>query len=787
MSVPATLWRKLRRDVAGQRWQFAAVTLTILLGIALFAASYDAYRNLDASYHQVFVDLAFADVFITGGDTEAIATAARATQGVAAVATRVRADVPFRLGADKLRGRVVGIPAGTQPAVNQVEIRSGSYPTAGTAVAEQHLAEHFDLAAGDTVEVGGPDGWREVPLTGSALSGEYLWPARSRQDVITLPENFGVVFATPALARSLAGHGPNQVVLRVADAADRTAVIDRVRQQAVARGATEVLTRADQPSNSVLREDVDGLSQMSIAFPLLFLAAAAMATYVLLARRVRTERDVIGMLLAFGTPRRAVLAHYLGFGVTAGALGAVAGLGLGLAGARVLTRYYVEFIDLPADRAEIVFRPETVAIGLAFGVVAGIVAALAPALMAARTPPAEAMRAVVPTTGGGHSLLERLVPPLRRMPARWRLVLRSIERNRRRTAYTVLGVMLSLLVILVSWTLIDTMNHLLSVQFDVVEQHDARVELAEPVADDQLAELAAVDGVSDVEAAAAVPVGLHANGDTYGTTLFGLAQGTDMHGFRLESGELTELPDDGLFVGQALQDRLGVDAGDEVEVTVARSEAARAVEIAGFVDEPLGTFAYLSRDRVEALFGGSAPRTTAFLRFEPGADREAIRRAVSALPSVAAYEDAESVRRVFEDFTGLFDAFVGGMLALGALMAFAIIFATMSVNILERAREVATLRAAGVHTRTIAWLIAAENLLVTGLGVAIGLPVGVAGGAAMLSTYSSDQFTLDLAVKPLTLIVSAVVILFVATLSQWPSLRAIRRMNIAAIVRERAS
>ena len=130
---------------------------------------------------------------------------------------------------------------------------------------------------------------------------------------------------------------------------------------------------------------------------------------------------------------------------------------------------------------------------------------------------------------------------------------------------------------------------------------------------------------------------------------------------------------------------------------------------------------------------------------------------------------------------------VGAMLALGAAMAFAIIFTTMSVNIVERQRELATLRAAGVRHRTLAGLVGGENTIVAALGVVPGLILGVASAQVMLQTYSNDQFILNLSIKPLTLVLSAAAIMGVAIASQIPGLRALRRMNVAEVVRERAA
>jgi putative ABC transport system permease protein len=161
-------------------------------------------------------------------------------------------------------------------------------------------------------------------------------------------------------------------------------------------------------------------------------------------------------------------------------------------------------------------------------------------------------------------------------------------------------------------------------------------------------------------------------------------------------------------------------------------------------------------------------------------------RAITALPSVASYQDSQALNQLYHRFTGLFYTFIAAMLALGVLMAFAIIFTTMSVNILERQREMATLRIGGVPQRTVARIITGENLLLTLLGVLPGLALGVLGGQAFLATYSNDQLRLELAIRPTTLAASAAAILAVAILSQRPGLRAIARLNLANTVRERA-
>ena len=663
----------------------------------------------------------------------------------------------------------------------------GSPPSGtGQVAVEQHLATHAGLHPGDRLEVLGAGGWTPVDVSAVVASAEYLWPARSRQEPITSADDFGVLFAPQPLVDALAPGAPAQVLVLLEDAARGGPALAGL--ESAARGlGTATTTRAEQPSNALLQEDISGFRELALLFPVLFLGAAAMAAYVLLNRRVDAERRIIGTLLASGVPRSAVRRHYVGYGLAAGTLGALVGVSAGAAAAGLVTRYYLAAIDLP-ERLGVTGagRPGTVAIGLAFGVVTGAVAALAPAATAARVQPAEAMRDVPPSAAASVSLLERLVPALRTAPVGVRLVLRGIGRHRRRTVLTATGVVLSLLVVLTSWTMVDTMTGLLSVQFDRVSTQDARVDLTSPADAAALSRLAAVPGVARAEPVVQVPVTLVAGTRRYTTALVALLPDTDLHGFLLAGGGTTSLravPAGSVLAGQAVRQTLGIGAGDSVDV-VGPDGTARTARVEALLAEPLGTYLYAPVQDVGGL-AGAVPATSALLRFDPGVDRTSVRRAVTALDGVVAYEDSRSLATAFRSYSRLFYGFVGAMLGLGGVMAFAILYTTMSANVLERRREIATLRAGGVRGRTIGALVTGENLLMTLIGVVPGLLVGVLAGRAFLASYSDDQFHLTLVVRPSTLALSALAVLVVAALSQWPSLRAVNRLDLAGAVRER--
>jgi putative ABC transport system permease protein len=217
--------------------------------------------------------------------------------------------------------------------------------------------------------------------------------------------------------------------------------------------------------------------------------------------------------------------------------------------------------------------------------------------------------------------------------------------------------------------------------------------------------------------------------------------------------------------------------------------------VAGFVDEPLGTFAYADRDALlddlqEAGVDPSALTspavTSVYVQYDADADGEQVRQTLVEQPQVGAAVSATSLRELFDQYFALFYVFVGVMLVFGGILAFALIFNMITAALAERAPELATMRASGLSVREINRMMTVENLLLTAIGIPLGLVAGYLTAAAFMTSFSSDLFSFDLDMNPMTAVWTSLAVLGVALLSQLPGLRAIRRLDIATVVRQRS-
>jgi putative ABC transport system permease protein len=344
---------------------------------------------------------------------------------------------------------------------------------------------------------------------------------------------------------------------------------------------------------------------------------------------------------------------------------------------------------------------------------------------------------------------------------------------------TTVGVILSLTLILTSWGMVDTVEILLDRQFEVIQLQDAQIYF-DPTAEGTLEALEDTEGIERAEPVAQTSILVEANGEQYATELIAFDPDTEMHDFGT-AGPLGA----GLVVGRSLAGILGIDIGDDVRLIAGGGAGSLVLPIDGFVDEPLGTFVYGDRADVRTLTDTSLTRS-AMVTFADDVERNAMRRTLTDLPGVLAYADSQALYDTAQSLLSLFYAFVGVMLAFGALMAFALIFNTATVNAAERSAELAAMKVNGVSSGQIARLMAAENLLLTIVSILPGLAIGYGVSAVFMDTFSSDLFDFGLQMRGRTLLLSALAIVVVSAVAQWPTKRAIDSLDVARVVRERS-
>jgi len=784
--------RKLIRDFSASKWLFVAVAMVIFLGVAFFGASFLGYRNLKTSYDYTYETLRFADFAVTVVEApdEALEEL-ESISGVKAVTGRMNSDIALTLSGDEARkvlARVISLPSDSRAAVNDVKVEEGVYfeeGDTGALLVEKSFAEYHDLRPEDVVQLTVGSQETSFRIAGIVVSPEYIWAAKSRQELLPTPETFGVFFvpqdAVPGL---MGGSFVNEFCFLIDEEADRDAVIAEVESALEPYAVTDVVTREDQPSNAALSMDLQEFGEMAEVFPLLFLIVGALATYILLTRIVYKQRSQIGLMRAVGYSRRKVLIHYLSFALIIGVLGAVPGTVAGYLLSEGVTSLYVGFLNLPYTRIEMGWI-EWLAIeeGLLLGILPCVIAGIMPARAAAKLIPAEAMR-TPPPAAGRRLLLERVLPFLGRLSARKKIPLRNVFRNRRRSLYTVIGITFGISLILVSAAFIDSIDYFMSLQFDRIQKYDAQINFAQPQSVAVVDEVSGWDETGRVEPILQVPSRLQHRDETYSTLLVGLPHDSELYGLYSAAGDRVSVDDEGVLLGEGLRKTLDVAVGDVIDVQ--SPYAVSQLEVVGFVKQALGGLGYVSLQQAQTMAGEEGVVSGLMLSVEPEY-LDSIRDKAYAIPGTASVElTAESYDKVSE-LMGFLRGMMWVMLGFGAAMALAIVFTVVTINILERSREVATMRTMGEGRGRIAAMITIENLILGLAGLLPGIGLGYALALFFFRLIQGDMFNFSVVIFPRTYALTVGIVILIMLVSQIPGIRQVNRLDLAKVIKEQVS
>ncbi|RJX19274.1 MAG: FtsX-like permease family protein [Desulforudis sp.] len=780
------LTRKLIRDIARYKGQFAALVLLVTLGVSLFCAMYLAYVNLRDSAEASFERLNAAHLtayFASAPD--GLATEARRIDGVQMAAGRVVEDVSLDLegSRERITARLISLPGPGEDPVNSLHLVRGRFLDGeyrrGVLVSSDFASFH-GLEPGDRIYPAINGIRQELTIQGLVISPEYLFPAPDAGQILSTARTFGVMFvARETMAEIMGTDGQiNEIVLLLAPGNDRQPVKDALREVVSGYGYRTIVELEDQPSYRLLQNELNELSTWSVMLPTLFLGAAVMIILVLLARIVRQQRPHIGLLRALGYSRGDILRYYLGFCFLVGSTGSLLGILLGYWMSVGLTNLYAQFFNIPYLAGAFHWDVQLSAALLGIGTC--LLAGVFSAWQAAAIQPVEAMRPPAPPPGR-RFWGERWVGFMREMPALWKFPIRNITRNPWRFNFSAVGVAVALSFLILTGSFYNLFDSLITRYFGQMVAYDARISLTGPTGWDTVHEIALWPEVDRAEALVEVPVRYRHGHIVHEGMLTGLEEDTHLFALQNADGNRVFPTRGGVLLSSNIREILGVDVGETIILEpMLEGLPARTLPVAGTVELFIGVGGFLPVEEARSLRGPGAPISAVLVTTTPGG-LDQLRERTRTLPLVAGVQDITQMRAEIMENLDLMYAFIGIALLFSMLLSGAIVYSMTSITTLERMRELAIFRMQGMSRKGTGILVAAEGVLPALPGLGLGILLGYVWAGAFAAAYASqsDLMTVRLAIYPATIILALVGIVLAVALAQVPAIRSAGGIDLA--------
>ena len=781
--------RKLARETWRMRAQLASIAMVVAAGVMTVVTLRGTYVSLESALERFYREYRFAHVFADlERAPESLARRIERLPGVGSVQTRVvrvvTLDVP---GLDEPAiGQILSIPDQPEPTLNQVHIVRGRYIEPGRPD-EILISESFTiangLAPGDAIGAVINGRWRRLEIVGIAISPDFIGEM-APGSILPDDRRFAVIrMGRGALAAAANLEGAfNEVSVTLASGASEADVIGALDDLLEPYGGRGAFGRDRHLSHDAVMGELVQVEVMGTTIPAIFLGVAAFLLNVVLGRLVGTQRDLIGVLKAFGYPDAVVGRHYLAFALAAALIGAAAGTAVGVWFGGGLIGLYGKYFRLPDLAYEVSWG--LVALAAAVSIGAAVAGALGAVRRAARMPPAEAMRPETP--------MRFRAGPLERLGlARWlsastRMIIRNVERRPWRSLAAALGVAFSVALLVTSMFFYDAVEHMMDVQFDRIQREDLAVYFVSAQGRSALRDLAHVDGVTRVEAFRTVPVWLSHGHRRRSVAIMGLEPGGELRRVIDADRGAVGVPAGGVMLGETLAEALHVSVGDTLVVrSLEGKRVERRAPVTGLVNELFGIAAYMDYASLHAMLDEPPMISGALLAVDADRRTEASRH-LQRLPSVAGVHSPAALRASFEAMMdeNLFVS-VTFLVVLAAILGVGVIYNGARIALAERGRELASLRVLGFSAREVTALLLGEQAAITMLAIPLGWVLGIGIGVAVLAQFEQERYRIPMVITEQTYIYSALIAILSAVLAGIAVRRRIYRLDLIEVLKTR--
>ncbi|MGB3683528.1 MAG: ABC transporter permease [Rubrobacteraceae bacterium] len=782
------------RNLGSRPQRTVLTTIGIVLGVGIVFGVLTLSNTMSNTFKELFsraygtADLTITAAGGSGTFSEDRVREVRSTPEASSAAPRLSLPASLILGTQEnglpnvQSMRLFGVEPESASLATGFELTEGRYPRGGAELTlDGSTAETAGLKVGDMVQLGTPEGPKDVELVG----------------LLRIPGGSFGGFAfgmTPLPYAQKVFDSPGEISGISVEAASEDSVAPlRERLDGKLGGGFQVersSTRTDQVSSQL-----QGFQISLLFFAGTALFVGAFLVFNALSMTVLERTRELGMLRALGSTRAMIARSVIIEAIFLGVFGSVAGVLFGYGIARGLVYLFGQAFTFRITQLYI--SPFALVSAVVVGILVTVLAALYPALRAGRVSPVEAMRArtgaggpgkrsrllsrsgpvlgvllvavcapwiyylasnlstsldglvyasgiagVIGTFLGVSLIIPALVTPLSKLfspvlrllfGVEGRIAAANATRNKARTALTASALMVGISLVIsfsalggsVLGTIRSSLEDSLGSDY-VVQPANTQSDITfSPNLPDR------ITGVQGVEKTTAIASTFLHEGEEV-NIVFGV-DGNYPDIFRLNYAAggpdaFSRLQDNSsALVGKQLAESRNLEVGSDVELPT--PSGPEKYPVAGILENDVlggGTGIYLSEDTLAKDFSVSGGEFLA-IKAAPGSDREALSKEIGGVlkdyPQFTVYSNADWKAQIEEDFNRQYVFFYAIMGVSVAVSAFGVVN-TLSMSVFERTREIGILRAIGSTRLQVGRLIIDEGVVISLIGALVGVAVG---------------------------------------------------------------
>ena len=503
-----------------------------------------------------------------------------------------------------------------------------------------------------------------------------------------------------------------------------------------------VFDRNDNPGYSIYETNAYIVENVGKVFPLFFFLVAMLVCLTTMTRMVEEKRTETGTLKALGYGKGAALSKYLVYAILASISGAVFGIALCVYVFPTIIHfaYGIAFI-LP--KLQHVAMPGTWLLTILVCILCTSIAVLIAGYYELRENPAELMRPKAPKIGK-RVLLEKIPFIWKRLNFNRKVTVRNLFRYKKRMFMTILGIAGCAALTITGFGIFSSLSVIIENQYSEIFNYDLLVSLDTDSGEE---EISSVLEELDENEISENNFPLHIMSAKYewlgNTNLMTVSDVDEFEKFillrNLETGEKIELTDEGIVITERFAQIFGLLPGDEI--TFYCEDKEFTAKITGVAEHYAMHFIYMTEELYQKLSGEKPEINAVITTLSDSSEesREALAKTLTEHDGVLALSFSQDEMENFSKTIENMNYVVILIIACAAALAFIVLYNLTNVNIMERIREIATIKVLGFRNGEVDSYVFRENVILSVIGALVGLLLGRGLFAFILGAIQSSD------------------------------------------------
>ena len=467
------------------------------------------------------------------------------------------------------------------------------------------------------------------------------------------------------------------------------------------------------------------ISAVGNIFPVVLYLVAAMVTFTTMTRFVDEERTNAGIFKALGYRTKDIILKFVLYGFFAGTIGTLLGSLLGhyfLSG--IISNIITQGMVIGESREYFYGDMTLIALGLSF------VASVFPAYWVSRKELKEEANLLLlpkPPVSGSKIFLERLHFIWKRLSFTHKVTARNLFRYKQRMLMTIFGVAGSVALLFAGLGIQSSVGGVPKRQFQEILSYELIVAQKTNASSQESKQLTNRLEKSDIKDyrpiySKVIEASLKGGRDKQTITMM-VTDRTDFAPFvslrSIKQGESLSLKK-GVIISSKLAQLARVTVGDRLTLD------GHSFKVAGITENYVGHFVYMDQASYQKIYGKRTSANSYLVQLKNPSTRQvqAVSRDMMNLAAVKAVSQNASMIFLFNSVAKSLDTTMMILVVVSILLAIVILYNLTNINVAERIRELSTIKVLGFHNKEVTLYIYRETILLSIIGILIGLGGG---------------------------------------------------------------